>query len=208
VRWLGAASLLLAALSLAWFVRGLAAPVFHYGMGDSLLPDGSYRVERGALDTLRPGELVLLERDDPEALLAHGALLLSLRGVDDPQTLLAVQRRIRHDQETFAVFPVVVVALEEQRLSEGPDGLLVDGEPSEALPPHTWPTQPPLPTLLDAAIPERHVAVWDRLPYPDDPSLHLRVVPRHQIMGRLSQRSEDDDAFALVSWPPQPEDTP
>jgi len=202
VGWLVTAAAVLGALSLAMVLRGVADPVFSYGMEDSLLPTGRYTVDDGDLASLQPGELVLLERDDLEPRVAHMHELLAAEGVDDEALVEEALYPLRGNLQSFGVFPVVVVALEGQRLDWSDTGLRVDGEPCAVTPPQPWPRARPLITVLDRGVPPQHVAVWDWVPYPEDWVLHLLVVPRAQIMGRLTQPDGGDGEQVPVPWPP------
>jgi hypothetical protein len=63
VAWLVLASAMLGLLALALLGRGLRDPLLRFGMAESRLAAGTYRVDDDALETLAVGELVLLARE-------------------------------------------------------------------------------------------------------------------------------------------------
>lgn len=208
--WLSLPAAVAVALFLPILVQGGSDTVFRYAMGqDSLLRGGSYTVVDQAMDTLRPGELVLIERGDVEARLEVLRRWIGLDGLGgEPASAAAVQASLsayRRNLGQFVVFPVVVVALEEQRLGWGPGGLTVDGVESDAVPVHRWEQQPLAPDLVGARIPPGEVAVWDWIPWPGRESLHVVLVPRADILGRLEHQPPGAREPQLVTWPPVPQ---
>lgn len=201
--WLVLPATLVVALLLPILVRGEIEPVFHYGMGQSLLPAGQYIIDDTALETLMIGELVLLEREDSAAREAR--FLQLVRASEEPWSEERAQaglRAYRQQLEQFVVFPVVVVALEGQLLRVSSDGFTVDDVPSDVLPVHTWPREPLAQDLRGAVVPPGQVAVWDWIPVPSSQSLHVNLVPRDRLVGRLTRPIDGQADREPVPWPP------
>ena len=201
--WLVLPPTLILALALPIALAPLVDPVFHYGMAQSLLPPGDYVVDDDAMDTLVVGELVLLDRSDVAEREQRFRQLVG--GEDEPWSEDRVGQGLARYREwlaQFAVFPVVVVALEGQRLGWRAGALTVDGVPSDATPVHTWPLEPLASDLRDVDVPLEQVAVWDWVPFPEGQQLHVVLVPRERLLGRITKRGQGQDEPERVPWPP------
>jgi hypothetical protein len=211
--WLTLAPTVALALGLPWLVRGPPDPVFHYGMPGSLLSSGSYNIVSEDLEEIAVGELLLLERSDVEARLARVEELIALDDVarlaSNPgaEPTRAEDRhrwalRTRDNLTDYEVFPVVVLALEDQLLDWKEGELWVDGAPSEAVPVHTWMRRPLASDHQATRVPVGQIAVWDWIPYPADSVLHVNFVPRELLMGRLWRRGRYTGELEPLPWPP------
>jgi hypothetical protein len=200
--WMVLGPVVVLSVALPVLVRGTPDPLFHYGMGGSLLGSGSYHIDDDALDTLRPGELVLLDRGDVQARLDELEARLVAGGMVSPERRRQVGERVRYNLEEFEVFPVVIVAVQGQELGWEDGELTVAGQRSLAVPAHTYQREVLDDALLGSEVPPEHLAVWDWIPYPRADSLVVRVVPRAQVMGRITHQPEGSGDFVPVAWPP------
>jgi hypothetical protein len=200
--WLVMGPVVVITLALPALVRGSPAPLFRYSMTQSLLVSGSYRIDDDDLESLRSEELVLLDRGDHEARREAFEARMVRAGLASPTRRSQLGARYMDTLLEFEVFPVVIVALEGQELGWADERLTVSGVPSQAVPVHVWTREPLAAELLGSAVPAEHVAVWDWIPHPSERSLHVSIVHRDLLMGRLTQRSRGADSFEPVPWPP------
>ena len=200
--WLVLGPVVVITLMLPTLVRGSPAPMFRYGMPQSLLLSGSYRVDDDDLDELQPGELVLLDRSDLEPRRERFEEQLVRAGVVSPTRRSQALARYTDALLEFEVFPVVVVAVAGQELGWVDEGLTVAGAPSMAVPVHVWPREPLDGRVVGVEVPAEHVAVWDWIPYPTGESLHVSIVHHDMLMGHLTQLPRGAEDWERVAWPP------
>ena len=50
-------------------------------------------------------------------------------------------------------------------------------------------------------LPADHLLVWDRVPYPQDHALHLTLIPREAVLGRITQALLQGSPPVEIAWP-------
>ncbi len=208
--WLTLGPVALFTFGLAAAIGQLQPPVFFFTGNGSVLPGRRFEVERAELETLQAGELVVFERSDVEhrvtrlgALLGAG-VLVAAGEVAQPPAAESVHRyldRYRRSLDSYDAFASPVVAVEGQLLQHGQAVLLVDGAPSTAVPITSWSRWPLGLDLRDNVVPPGHVAVWDWIPYPDDTTLHISLVPADLVVGRITHRVREGLSTVPLRWP-------
>jgi len=182
--------------------RALAPPpalTFAFTVSGSVLPGTHFTVERET-GPLAHGSLVAFQRDEVRERLSILAALIAADGAGEAGPHPALQRYEGY-LRTFAFFASPVVALEGELLTPEGAGLRVDGVPSTALPIAAWPRAPLAQALAGARVPADHLLVWDWVPYPQDHALHLTLIPREAVLGRITQALLQGSPPVEIAWP-------